>query len=921
MKPETKHVRTPQRVLAVLSLLALASCFPGMASAQQIGLPFTVTFSGNQDKPHVVVQNLSDERLSTFTFYFWTYSWFTSVPLMDYVTNLTADSGVIPTLIVPSSSANQNDEGNWSQQIQVMADNWDPGKKIEFDFEVDMAYYSIFSGYVGYTNTIADYRWLFQSSYNTYAHVANSNKAELVWCRTNNIAQSTFIFGRPRELKNVTVASMLEDGSAAVSGTILRVKNKWTGDVDAEYVIGLAQTIQVAYGDTVEVSAPNQIYRDIHGVDFPPGSESDSQLIQNQAAERVSVVGITVNENTYQGVPPVRFVVEQNMNVLFVWRQEFALIVEQDFANTISPDVDESGSPWAGPLDSLASGNPDPAVQKHWIKKGTTMIAQIDGQVLDYTRPGLDVRYVPVGFTAYGPPNRNTSFYDDAIRYSGVDISTNPANVSYFTFTVGQQPPGRQQVNQFTMYGPGFIKYKWQLQFGAKVNIDDVARSALPRVYRMTATGLTVVGTGEGTFWFNPGSAVKVACAANVTDSMSDSLKGWISGDGYYFTSKGDLDDTQNGMLIDGGPGTDQSTWDGEFIDPHTGVKYRGMEIPNLQRAAKVMWRFGSPAIGTDVIIGQYIFEGDTANENTFTTEPDGYELLRVTGANQTVDAQAMAVWDPVALRLYPVVPGIFRVKWRPHAASSNTVDVLVTADYPHPAHYPHIADTPPVALDPDPADNLIFQALEYTENSATIDDQKRFSASAPGNSVLLFTEIQRVGRGAPREFLRVRVVETKNWNASLPASSEVIIGRKITDPALDLANLGTGYLMFNQSRYNPYIYDIEKLTGLAARNVYDVAKLESTAAQKVVVHPEVLPGPVIPVNLHPGATVTQRLVVVWYDDPAQNDMLLWPHAARVYMPRWPRNASECGPGLHAALAAERVRGAWHNCDRQPIRQ
>ena len=903
MNPLSNH-RIVRGWAPLLACLALCLALPGTASAdEELGLPFTVTFSGNLDQPHVVVQNLSEQRLSYFIFDYYSF-YFSSgtVPLIDYVTNLTADAGVIPTLVVPSSSQNGNDDDEWTTEIRVSVENWDPGKKIEFDMEVDQSDTAWFGfGVYGVSNTIADYRYIFQSSLNAYAWVGNTNKSEVALCRDSNLSKSVYVFGRPREIKTVTVASMLEDGSDAVSGTVVRVKNKWSGDVVAEYVVGLQQDIPVEFGDTVEISAPSLIYRDINGTDISTGSDNDSQLIQEHAAERVSVVGITVNENTYQGVPPVRFRVDQNMSVLFVWRQEYALVIEQDFVNTISPDVDEGGNPWAGPLESLASGNPDPAVQKHWIKKGTTLIAQIDGQVLDYTRPGLDVRYVPVGFTAYGPPNRNTSLADDAIRFSGVDISTNPANVGYFAFTVEQQPPGRQQVSQFTMYGPGFIRYKWQLQFGVKVNIDDVARAALPRVYKMTATGLALEGVGEGTFWFNPGTAVKVACAANVSDPLSDSLKGWISGDGYYFTAQGDLDDTQNGLLINGGPGVGQSTWDGEFLDPNNGAKYRGMEIPNLQRAARVMWRFGAPAIGVDVVIGQYIFEGDTEKEDQFTTEPVGYELIRVTGANTDVNAPAMSVWDPVALRLYPVVPGMFRVKWQPDPASTSVVDVLVNASYPQPAHYPHIANTPPVALDPDPNDDLIFQTLKYTENSATIDDQKRFSASAPGKSVLLFKEIQRVGRGIPREFLRVRVVETKNWNSVLPASAEAIIGRKITDSALDLANLGTGYLLFNQSRYNPYVYDIGKCTGLASKDVYDMAKLRSTSAQKVVIHPEALPGPVIPVNLHPGATVTQRLVVVWYDDPAQNDMLLWPHAARVYMPRWPRNAAE---GLGAIVIA-----------------
>ena len=41
-----------------------------------------------------------------------------------------------------------------------------------------------------------------------------------------------------------------------------------------------------------------------------------------------------------------------------------------------------------------------------------------------------------------------------------------------------RQQVGRQQDPAFTMYGPGGIKYVWQIQYGVKVNVDDLARTA-----------------------------------------------------------------------------------------------------------------------------------------------------------------------------------------------------------------------------------------------------------------------------------------------------------------------------------------------------------------------------------------------------------------------------------------------------------
>ena len=48
------------------------------------------------------------------------------------------------------------------------------------------------------------------------------------------------------------------------------------------------------------------------------------------------------------------------------------------------------------------------------------------------------------------------------------------------------------------------------------------------------------------------------------------------------------------------------------------------------------------------------------------------------------------------------------------------------------------------------------------------------------------------------------------------------------------------------------------------------------------------LPGPVFPVNQFPGAGTDDLLTVIWYDNPARNDTILWPHLVRTYDPAWP---------------------------------
>ena len=155
-------------------------------------------------------------------------------------------------------------------------------------------------------------------------------------------------------------------------------------------------------------------------------------------------------------------------------------------------------------------------------------------------------------------------------------------------------------------------------------------------------------------------------------------------------------------------------------------------------------------------------------------------------------------------------------------------------------------------------------------------------------------------------EFLRVRVVDTKRWDDELPnvlrpgmrnldqpTAQMAIIGQKIADAELDLANLGTGVLLFENARYNANIYDPDTLEGLSAQNIYDMDLLRSISGQKVVVNPSALPGPVIPVNLHPGAQPNERIVVAWYYDPALTDEIMWPHAARTYLPEWPTSQAD----------------------------
>ncbi len=674
-------------------------------------------------------------------------------------------------------------------------------------------------------------------------------------------------------------------------GALIEERTNNTSNVTIDYLVD---------GNQVEIAAVEEVYLNAAGrflYDSTSIPAEEGQSATNAPRQRYVATGLSVN-NTPQTGDPTQYTFDMNgdATVNLRWRHDYALLVNHDFSRTASDEITPSGTPWAGPLSSEASGNPEPAATTiNWIEKGENVLAKIDGSVLDFTRPGLDIRYVPTGYRAQG---------------SARGVFTE--NETYAkSFSVGQQPAQRQQVDTFTMNGWGSITYDWQIQYGVRINVDDASRSALPRVFQTGSSGqLNEVGALEGVFWFNPNTPVTVASAASSGGLGSQALSGWVSGDGYYFQSSGDIQ-SSDGSLLTGepreGPDGPVGLWQPE-ITTLDGAVYRGLYIAQLKRPARVLWLYGAQVYLNTASIGQYIFQLDQAVldnnaglRDAIRVEPDRIEKLSVAGSYQDVADQDMAVWDPNGQKLYPVVPGEFRATW--NLADGGSIMVLVTALSPTTPHYYHIAGTPTVQLTPDPAGAFKFKEMKYTESEAAISEGSLFSANRAGRSVLVFGEVAQIGRGDPKEYLRVRMVQTRLWNDNAPAAGTAIIGRKITDPTWDRAKLGTGHIFFPGARYNPNIYDFDVLPELRASDVYDMTLLNAIGKQKVLLSSPKLPGPVIPVNLHPGAQPEERIVVVWYNDPALNDMIMWPYIARTYLPRWPGSETD---GLGRIVMASR---------------
>ncbi len=738
--------------------------------------------------------------------------------------------------------------------------------------------------------------------------------------------QSSYVFRGGATRRNLNVESVVE---AAVDpgGTPTKIYvdeasvivNPGPGVVAATPTAPGIFNLAVYDGDVVRITAPQVAYRNFKGEELADSVLGDPAQIQDLAEERFTARGISVNNLAPTGDPTLyEFDVQEDTVAVVKWRHDYALRIESDFSETDSTDVDANGDPWAGPLTSQANGNPMPAAGTvHWIERDTPVVATLESTYVDaFRHPGQNIRFVPYAYIVAGASNTSTNkATDDAVRATAtlanglLSARQNAPNQEYQAsvngkneilrkreaFVVGQSPEPEHQLESFTMYGPAEIRYIWKIQYGVEVAVDEPSHQALPK---LNTPSDTMERTGAGVFWFDQDVAVSVASASKEsTLPDAKSLTGWIAGDGYFFSSRGEIDGASGALTL----GTPQSVGGNPVAvwDPTGMPGYRAMNIPRLRRPAKVLWTYGSGVVRTEVTVGEYVFQHDPALAGIFRTKP----TVRSVPAPSNQNLTDQGVWDPEAAKFYPLAGGagggtnVFRVDWVP-AGGTVPVEVEILVKWPTPAHYPHVAGTPAVALDPDPDDDFLFKELKYTESSASIDSLKQFSAPSQGRSVLLFSNIQRNGRGQPKEFLQVRVVETMTLEASILNAAtpvSVVIGDKIRDRMLDRAQLGTGYVVNSdnvanptRARYNPFVYDPAKLVGLAAKDVYDTALLFSDAGQKRVANKGALPGPVIPVNLFPNPGANDLLRVIWYDDPAQNDNLLWPHAGRVYAPRWP---------------------------------
>lgn len=620
-------------------------------------------------------------------------------------------------------------------------------------------------------------------------------------------------------------------------------------------------------GSTITIRSPRTIYQYLDdGTIVQTDNIENVQNTIDNADTRFTFINFSVNSVVEDSNATVyTFTLQEETEVKLEWLTEYALNISANFADTESdakrPGEDE---PFVSALTSTASGDPSPAVGKHWIEDGEPVSPQIDGFVQDLSSyPGLNIRFVPYGYTATGPL---------------ADVATG----------VFEDFEGRQQLPEFSMTGPVNIRYLWKLQYGIDQKTTTLSAGPLLAVEFVgllnrpsTAPDLPNRdeyrnSIGSGVHWYDDGSIVRIAAPKSVTfDQGPQALEGWLNGDGYIFNP------TQDSFsLSTPSPFSSEQTDAGfqEFPFSVNGgtEEYIGKEVV-LAYPARVVWDFGDRIILKTVGIGNYI-EFTDSEVSDYNLDPLAEPSLAPADPDSPPPADAPTpedyIWDPVAKKFFPLRPTEMNLLW-PTTTEGITAKVLLTSVW-QTIDYKHIANTPPVSLVPRPPENepndLVFEDVAYATGDATVDDQILFTATETGRTVLEFRRISFAGRGGEAQsVVELKVVETKLWNNALSGTVDAEIGKKITSP-LDLAGLETGYVFFDNARYNPFVYDRTLFEGDA---LWDF---------------ENPPGPVIPVNQNPtsSADTNDDFVVVWYDDPALNDHFLWPHAAGRYNPVWP---------------------------------
>ena len=716
-----------------------------------------------------------------------------------------------------------------------------------------------------------------------------------------------YIFVSDSRPLNLTVRCVGEDGALNSQAARYRVTITDPTKISNDVAIVIAEGNNLTNNTTKYVTVPfdfsglragmqvvfeaaEESYFDVNGAFvYHTFTNAVSPDLIQKGVERFVATGLNVNGSPLTGDKTrYTFNIRENTIIDFRVRHEYAMDVKSDFSRTKSELMTATGDPWAGPLTSAAMGSPDPdagadSTVRHWMTAGSQVVAKIDAEVQDMALCAqmLNVRYIPYEYVATGSARGDVD--------NSVTIVTNGWNEAKIAGTKHQVD---FKINQFTS-----LTYHWKIQFGVYAQSTEPTLRMVQRYNSKTSAWIDIDPVGA-VYWFDQGANVRVLSAARKDSGISKALSGWMLGDGYYFSSDGKVESDGNvpGLVITRDANNNPvAEWQSKVLTGNGMAReYHGLNINRLLRPVAVSWNYGKLVFkDSQLKLGEYMLQGRSRPIE------EQYPAVgqRLFAEPSYFDPPDAAAWDPNAKVLFPIKPGALRVVYT-NETEDTGFEVHVHASWPVEPHYRHIAGSPAVQLTPDTSGTFRFVSLPFSEKTtACIQNDSEFFATENGWALLRFKEVMQSGRGEPKEYIALRTVLTQGLMASVDSNrpaKTAIIGQAITDP-LDLAGFGTGYLATPWNvPCNPSIYDSQQLESLSSAQLYDVAKLKALKAERIILHPELLPGPIIPVNEYPANTPeNMKVIVTWYDDPVKKDGLLWPYSARRYDLRWPENPQE----------------------------
>ncbi|MFT5144637.1 MAG: hypothetical protein ACI84D_003274, partial [Thalassolituus oleivorans] len=596
----------------------------------------------------------------------------------------------------------------------------------------------------------------------------------------------------------VNPAQLVHPGTDSTYTSFLSQYSEELGD----YVDVLLLEIVSAYGDgvvrpgvgsfpylsgqRVVVEFPRRIYKNPSLPDLIIWDSEDDEPNTQLYNERYTTTGYRLGDaQSYESGNRYEFVITQKTRIQIDWRTDFKLTVA---SQVTVPDDDPIQDETRATL-----GSPDPATGVHWIPKAEEVAPKVMGVAPLANINAIGTRYALAAYTGTGSA---------------------PSSSGNFTMQEGELQIGNTgDGTYFIMTQPSTLTYSWEKQYQIETRVSRVDAESHPIVHLPNDS--TLDKKGAGSFWYTHGSRVQLG--TKVGDRQLSAV-GWLIASGHVSPVR--LPNENHGSLRElvesGADGWKQVTIDA--------TPYYVLDIATLTQATKVFWDYGETIVYTNRALGDHLqhYFRRGSRTDAVTLEPTVKVLQSPAGSGP----DDMQIWDQVQSRLHPLRPGAILISWERADQSQTVLEWLQVGfpgasivDYsgnPDPGesfwirdtsgqptriarHFQHILGSAPVLLDPSAedrvaliADRFFFQgasddSLIGNQNvdtnvipdtvplaaatDARIDSEAAtFTSDAEGKSVLLFSRssASSAAQGdVTREALFVRIVETRDWDAS----------------------------------------------------------------------------------------------------------------------------------------------------------